>query len=410
MVRYARINTSQIHDQIKRHIHIDGVTTVLRQGGTTLNEPRQTDDSESHTQHRVTSSKSLTVVKRVTKNNDSASRIVKQDSLTYVEFNITLPNFITEFGKHLFFLDERNNEKSGLQTKEKLNGEIYTIRRGTFSMPYDCGYKSNVSFVLNPRIVPSTRWYRSLVPMMVPDGGTFQHFLDGTLPKIIQALDYIQQPQVMLLMPPIRDQIIFEILQKLNISRNKIVTYSGSAGADYLVFTCITPPLHPYLWQRARSLIGVSNGHVAIPNRNKIAIVTREGCHNCGRLLLNKGALIETLRNKYSKENVQVYTGPFDLEKTIQFFSKVKVVIGTHGGGLYNINFCPSNTTVIEIMPTYDDGKTLAAAHQIIWTQSVLLEHKYWRLPTVPENDKGNVNINVTQVLDILEQTLDSNN
>ena len=334
------------------------------------------------------------------------SRIVRRDIITYQEFNITEPHFITDNARRLFYLDQMNRDKIGVPSKDKLLGEIFTVRKGTFAMPYDCGYRSNMSFVLQHREIPSKSWYRSLVPMMVPDGGTFQHFLDGTLPKIIQALDYIQQPQVFLLMPRVRDQIILEILERLNISRNKIVTYSGSVGADYLIFTCVTPPLHPKLWQKARSLLGVPDTHSDHPTNGKIVVITRKGCFNCGRKLLNKDKLVATLQGKYPNRSVEVFRGPLNLKETIELFSTTKVVVGTHGGGLYNINFCPSNTTVIEIMPTYDDGRFIAGAHQIFWHQSVLLGQQYWRLPAAPENSKGDVNVDVSLVIDIIERSL----
>ena len=336
-------------------------------------------------------------------------RIIKQETINYADFNITEPNFITKLGKELFYKGPSSKGIIiGSQQKERLTGEIYTVRKGTFTLPYDCGYRSNISFVTEPRDIPPNRWYRSIIPMMVPDGGTFQHFLDGTLPKIIQVLDYIKQPQVKLLMPPIRDHIIMEILEKLNISRDKILLYSGSAGADYLVFACIAPPLHPVLWQKARRLLGVTRKPTLLQNNAKIVLITRGGCFNCGRRLLNKDSLLSTLRDKYSSQSVHVFQGSLNLKETIELFGTATVIIGTHGGGLYNINFCSSNTTVIEIMPTYNNGSVVAASHRIFWLQSLLLEHQYWRIPAHPVNSKGDVNVDVTQIIDIIERSRNS--
>ena len=332
-------------------------------------------------------------------------KMIRREALVYPKFNITEPNFISRESKLLFYKFHPNRERIGMPTKEQLYGEIATIRRGTFSMPHDCGYRSNVSHVLEARDILPGRWIRSLVPMIVPDGGTFQHFLDGTLPKIIQALEYIQRPQVKLLMPRIRDSIIYEILEKLNISREKIVSYIGSVGADYLVYTCVTPPLHPLLWQRARSLIGVPEKCLTPKTKAKIVIITRKGCFNCGRLLLNKKELKSSLERKYSESSVIEFQGPLNLSASISLFGSTGVIIGVHGGGLYNINFCPSNTTVIEIIPTRPDGTVIAAAHQIFWTQSILLGHDYWRIPTKPDNDKGDVKVNITLVENIIDRT-----
>ena len=332
-------------------------------------------------------------------------KMIQRETLVYPKFNITEPNFISSESKLLFYKFQPNRERIGMPKKEQLYGEIVTIRRGTFSMPHDCGYRSNVSHVLEARDILPGRWLRSLIPMIVPDGGTFQHFLDGTLPKIIQALEYIQRPQVKLLMPRIRDSIIYEILGKLNISREKIVSYSGSVGADYLVYTCVTPPLHPLLWQKARSLIGVPEKCLTPKTKAKIVIITRKGCFNCGRLLLNKKELKSSLERKYSESSVTEFEGPLNLSESISLFGSTGVIIGVHGGGLYNINFCPSNTTVIEIIPTRPDGTVIAAAHQIFWTQSILLGHDYWRIPTKPDNGKGDVKVNITLVENVIDRT-----
>ena len=333
------------------------------------------------------------------------TNIIRKEKLIYPTFNITEPKFINSDWKLLFYKQKDNREKIGIPTKDQLLGEIITIRRGTFSMPHDCGYQSKVSHVLKARAVLQGRWFRSLVPMIVPDGGTFQHFLDGTLPKIIQALEYIQRPQVKLLMPRIRDSIIYEILEKLNISREKIVSYSGSVGADYLVYTCVTPPLHPLLWQKARSLIGVPEKRLTPKTKAKIVIITRKGCFNCGRLLLNKKELKSSLERKYPESSVVEFQGPLNLSASISLFGSTGVIIGVHGGGLYNINFCPSNTTVIEIMPTLPDGTVRYGPHQIFWTQSILLGHDYWRIPTKPVNGNEDVKVNITQVENIIDRT-----
>ena len=339
------------------------------------------------------------------KNTSNITRIIKKETLVYPDFNVTEPKFINSENKLLFYKYQPNRERIGVPTKDQLLGEIVTIRKGTFTMPHDCGYRSNVSHVLKARDILPGRWFRSLVPMIVPDGGTFQHFLDGTLPKIIQALDYIQRPQVRLLMPRIRDSIIYEIMEKLNISRGKIVSYSGSVGADYLVYTCVTPPIHPLLWQKARSFLGVPDKLVIPRTHANVVIITRKGCFNCGRILLNKDHLKTRLENKYTQSSVIEFQGPLNLTESISLFGSASVIIGVHGGGLYNINFCPSNTTVIEIIPTRPDGTVIAAAHQIFWLQSILLDHDYWRIPTTPDNVKGDVNVNITLVENIIDET-----
>ena len=35
--------------------------------------------------------------------------------------------------------------------------------------------------------------YPKLLPLLVPDGWSFQHFIDGVLPKLVQAYDYLRE-------------------------------------------------------------------------------------------------------------------------------------------------------------------------------------------------------------------------
>ena len=333
----------------------------------------------------------------------TSSKIADQITFMYPTFNITLPHFISKRHRTMFNAISSNLDVVGVPTKDKLTGRVYIIRNASFGQPFDCGYRNDIMDILQFLEVSGSRKFRLVMPLVVPNGGTFQHFLDGVLPKLIQAFDYIKNPQLNVVLAPIRDNIIFEMLEKLNISRDRISFYSGSFNADYLVFTCITPPLHPVLWEAARYLLGASVRLKVPKHESKIVIVTRDGCHNCDRNLLNTDALVSELQTKYTKERVVIFRGPYDLNKTLELFSKTKVVIGSHGGGLYNINFCPKGTVVIEIMPTYSNGKTIAAAGTIIWTQSVILGHQYWRLPSPPVNYLGDVVVNITMVMEILE-------
>lgn len=282
------------------------------------------------------------------------------------------------------------------------------MKNGTYNTDYDCGYKSNASSVLEKRAVKTVDWYYALVPLIVPDGWSFQHFLDGTLPKIVQSLDYILQPRAKLLLPLPRDSIVTEFLDMLNISDKVVYTKmkNVTVGADHLIFSCITPPLHPYLWQRARVLLGGSEILQQPREKANIVIITRHGCFNCGRRLLNRAALGKALKSKYAYNNVVIFRGPYKLNYTLHLFRATSFVIGVHGGGMYNINFCPKGTTVIEIMPTFSNGSVLAAADKIIWFQSIMLDHHYWRLPTEPENENGDVIVNITLVESIIDKVL----
>ncbi|KAJ8306836.1 hypothetical protein KUTeg_014920 [Tegillarca granosa] len=330
---------------------------------------------------------------------------IQRKLINYSQFQLPEPLFISEQDRSLFYKNPGNVKMSKMQNAtEKLRGEIYNVRNGTFTLPYDCGYKSNYTFVTQKREIPKRNWHFALAPMIIPEANTFQHFLDGALPKFMQALEYLQKPDMKILILPPRDKIIFEIIDRLNISQKNLIIASSPFlhGADNLFFTCNTPPLHSVLWSKARRLIGAHETRTS--EEIKVILITRAGSYNKGRNLLNMQEVIQTLHSRYGIDNVHVFKGPYSLNKSIEIFGKIKIIIGVHGGGLYNLMFCPKNTAVVEIMPTLPDGRMLAASDSIFWAQAYMLEQIYWRLITTPKDSRGNVIVDIKKLNDILDK------
>lgn len=330
---------------------------------------------------------------------------IQRKLIKYNMFQLPEPLFISDEDRSLFYKNPNNVRMSKMQNEtEKLRGEIYNVRNGTFTLPYDCGFRSNYTFVTQRRHVMKANWHFALAPMIIPEANTFQHFLDGALPKIIQGLEYLQKPEMRILILPPRDKIIYEIIDRLNISRKNLLIVSRPPiyGADNLFFTCNTPPLHPALWSKARRLIGAHETRTS--EEIKVVLMTRSGSYNKGRNLLNMQEVLSNLHSRYGDENVHVFKGPYSLQQSIDIFGKIKIIIGVHGGGLYNLMFCPKNTVVIEIMPTMPDGKMLAASDSIFWAQTHMLEQMYWRLIVTPKDSRGNVILDVEKLNNILDK------
>ena len=327
---------------------------------------------------------------------------IKQQSKIYSNFEFQIPNFIDNRSRSLF-LKKKENLESLQRSPEQLYGELYVVRNGTYDTKFDCGYKSLNTWVNKDRKVPSNNWYDVLVPLIVPDGHTFQHFLDGTLPKIVQALPVLQNRKVKILMRNLRDRIILEMFDRMNISRDQLVFHSGGVfGANILIYPCITPPVHPELWQEGRRLLtGLSPS--SVPDANGFVVfVTRKGCHNCGRRVLNQDKIIEMLKKRYGNNVVRTFEGPQSLAYSVDLFSRARIVMGSHGGGMYNINFAPSKTVVIEFMPTRDNGEVAAAAHQIIWVMAQLLDQDFWRMCVTPTGG-SDMNVDIATLEKLLD-------
>ena len=183
----------------------------------------------------------------------------------------------------------------------------------------------------------------------------------------------------------------------------RIIHYSEKmkVGARLLINPCRTPGIHPRLWQDARqmywSISGVRNSLNVTQGKNLIYMQrTSTNAMNGARLILNEEQFIKILRDYCSKHSLNYVQ--YDHEKDlghvrtrIELFYQAKVIIGVHSGALSNMNFAPSSTTVIEIMPyrpssssvpmtcsMYQPEDTRACGGYILYTQARLLNQSYW--------------------------------
>ena len=142
---------------------------------------------------------------------------------------------------------------------------------------------------------------------------------------------------------------------------------------------------------------------------------------NGARLIVNEGALIELIKDfcrSHSLDYIQ-YDHSKDTEhirSRIELFYNARVILGVHSGALSNMNFAQSRTTVIEIMPYRADSTSLpltcsmfkpedlkACAGYILYTQAQLLNHSYWILPSLV-NQEGNIPLDLQRVKTLFQQ------
>ncbi|XP_077862372.1 uncharacterized protein LOC144344177 [Saccoglossus kowalevskii] len=337
--------------------------------------------------------------------------VPKRIKIDYAQFNIMEPHFISVKDRDLFYLNENNKKAIGIATKDKLRGEIVVVRNGTHGTPYDCGYRGKVNSVMSGigEHTGNNNFF-ALAPLVVPDSYSFQHFIDGLLPKIIQAYDVIKIPSVKILVERFRDSIVLEILERLNITGNKLVYYEKGEiyQAEHLVFACVAPPLHPLLWQHARNKMGVIDNAVEALPDNVVLVTRKEGVQMNGRHILNRDAVVNVLRERYGNRLIVLHRGIHNLGQAIEFHKNVKIIIGVHGGALYNSIFMPTRSYVVEITPTLKTGQSVEGiAERIFWYQSNMIGQNYWRIPVQPQNQWGDVEINIPDLLTVLDKIED---
>ena len=323
-------------------------------------------------------------------------------TIEYEPFTIPPPFFIDDTDEKQFNTVEMNQEYLRPQNRTHLRGIVETVPNGIASYSVDCGWASQLN-----EFRQMVEWRSPqadvVVPLLVPDGYTFQHFIDGVLPKIIQAYDIIMLPGVKVAIDIPRDQIVYEMLAKLNITCDKII-FTTYIVSEVQINTCIAPPIHPGIWQDFRRKLGAKE-HLHVRMRKaKVVLVTRAGSYNAGRNLLNFDEVVSYLHTRYG-DTFHIFDGPYSLAKSIELFSNTRLIIGVHGGAFYNLNFAPMDTHIVEIMPVMEDGSPVPfIAHTIVWIMSQMLGQTFWRIhePSL-EGEWGDVVMQLPK----LEKTLD---
>ena len=324
--------------------------------------------------------------------------------IVYPEFETLPPRFSTDAEKTIFLKDPDNSNSLAKPSKVILTGQIHVIKNGFVRSSIDCGWRSDVS-LFRWTGQATNKQYHVLLPMLVPDGGYFQHFIDGVLPKLAQSYHLIQQPNVKLLLPMARDPSVKKFLKMMGISLDKVVFDQGSSYyADELILTCITPPLHPLSFKTARGLLGVQDHNLIPHNESLVIFISRVKTRNPGRHITNFPQIQNLLQSRYGKR-LYIFTGRESTEETISLFSKAKIVFGVHGGGFCNILFAPVTTVVIEVMPINESGHVPRhLAHTMIWRLARMFGQSYWRIFESALTAHGDVRINENKLIYILNR------
>jgi hypothetical protein len=126
---------------------------------------------------------------------------------------------------------------------------------------------------------------------------------------------------------------------------------------DRLVYSCVSPPLHPYLWQLGQAQV-LRVEPRPIPERDTIVYcgrTTKGRIENAGRRVLNEPELLDTLRAAGSSRGLKVEEFDHLAYNTVPaltaYFSRARAIVGPHGGCLTNVLFMGCNSVVLELFP-----------------------------------------------------------
>jgi len=222
--------------------------------------------------------------------------------------------------------------------------------------------------------------------IFTPEDWAFQHWLPDVLPKLTQWWDILQaDPEIKVLTGapnPSHSPMVPYMWDHLNLT-NRLHTVEGSRNflVEFMYYGCVAPAINPVLWQRAHELLRVP--HVPMKDRDVIVWMSRKsGARNPGRRVLNEDDIVETLTEYAASHNARVMTWKHEdiksAQDAIDFFSHVRVILGPHGGALFNLFFAPKETAVVEFFPRELYGRV--GGNVIVWYQSTMLQQDYWRI------------------------------
>jgi hypothetical protein len=330
--------------------------------------------------------------------------------IEYETYNKTRPRFISEEDETLFMQSTRNRQYLEPPKAEELRGVIEVVPNGTFKMDYRCGHQSDYSYVKTDRPYQSNNHYEILAPLIIPMGFLFQHFFDGTLPKIAQAYEFLLKEGVKILLERPHHKNVLALLSEFGIGRDRIVWHargdtSTVYAARHLVLACVAPPVHPRLWTAIRGRLLPPPAAPA----TYVILLTRDHAKLGGRNMLNQKEVTAFLSRRYGPQ-FKVFHGDLGLTDSLALFSRARILIGTHGGAFYNLNYAPAGSAaaVVEAVPVLRHGRDIESLpHAIFWAQATMLGQDYWRVMCTSESRQHDCRLDVAgrlrPILDVID-------
>ncbi len=334
----------------------------------------------------------------------------KESNIHYSKFRIAEPLFISTTDKELFY---KSHDNSGILRDslgdQYLHGVVRVIKNGWVTQNQDCGWKTDLSqFDTKPENGKTRLKSNILCPLLVPEGCKFRHFIDGTLPKIAQAMEYLVYKDTVLLLSGKCDNIVIDMLNIMGFSPGQIKTIqTGNYPANIQINTCIAPPFHPSIWNKIRHIIGVPE---KLDSSDKTSNVILYGYGHLGTRrtkILNLNQVIKVLNKKFTaKRVISLKETDIKVSHIRNIFSKAKLIIGISSDLMYCMLFAPRNTSVLEIVAGRNSGQVLPSGvdHSMTWKLASTMGHTYWRDYERLSTNAGDVSVSLNKLQRILDR------
>jgi capsular polysaccharide biosynthesis protein len=213
----------------------------------------------------------------------------------------------------------------------------------------------------------------------------FQHFLDNGVPhlSLMQFASGVDPHTVTFVLERWTTNAIPHLLERYGFRAVK--ARGGTISAKKIVLPKIVPVIHPLFTQNFLDRLQLDHSR-----QDKVILVSRTYSDQTKqkRLILNQKALEARLKIMFGRHFVVFHAGAKSINESIRIFERAKMVIGSHGGAMYNALWASQNAQIVEIMPVeysgaYPEQYALAYmppfAHLAIYTNSMMNRQKFYR-------------------------------
>jgi hypothetical protein len=307
-------------------------------------------------------------------------------------------------------------------------GEISLVPNGTYVWDR-CGWMTTPDTFVRP--IPADRTvYDVMLLLNSAEGGTFQHFMDGVAPKLAMLKLFAGAPELASLRAANRSLVVAidgnkwkyirDVFELFGLPRDVPMVFGVKAAkltARTMVNACLAPPLNPTLWQLVRQTLFANR---PAPRRDLIVYATRSdgSAGNGGRAVLNERSLLVRLRALVNATQDTDAPMTLDVFKSRQFssfsalidyFRRVLVIMGPHGGALTNVFFMQAHSHVIEFFPRNPATNDAVFPHgcNMFWLMSSMLELRYHQIVTTDvQSMSWNMNVDEDAVTSLVGKIL----
>lgn len=332
---------------------------------------------------------------------------------TWKRVFVTLPPFYWEIPNGLnktwrdWFWFQKENHRHFKDTVNPITGVVRIIKNGTYGGPFSKAANDTHYTTLQSPPTFSAQADEGIVMYITGHQiQYFQHFFDNGIPYIMLMLfaSQLQPSDVTIRLIACKSDSILRTLKLFGFKN--IVISKANFSATTLIMPEIVPIIHPLYHQSFRNRLNFN-----FSEYNKIIFVSRKLSDKCknSRIINNQDELCEAMSKMFGNNFVVFKPKEFSFEETIELFGKASVIIGSHGGAMYNQMFSPSNTSVVEILPVMDNGLYVGQrskdslppfAHLAIHTNCMMLGQKFFRYYQPTTLKKSNMVINVEDFLE----------